>query len=67
MLSSPTKSGTGVSEAVELELDETVVVVVVPVPVHPEIVDVEQVVCVIIATVELLVPPDKNEVEREIV
>ena len=40
---------------------------VFPVPLQPETVDVEQLVFVIVATVELLVSPDTKDVEREIV
>jgi hypothetical protein len=40
---------------------------VVPVPLHLEIVVVEQESCVIVATVKLVVPPDINDVEREMV
>jgi hypothetical protein len=48
-----------------VELVEPAVVVVDPKPVHPEIVVVAQLVCVIVATVEMLPAPDMKDVERE--
>lgn len=64
-MSAPTKAGIWVGAAEEPELDEVVRVVVDPDPLHLEIVDVTQVVCVIVATVAMLVPPDINIVERK--
>lgn len=67
-LSSAKKYGTAVFPGgIDDVLPETVVVAVFPVALQPETVDVEQLVCVIVATVELLVPPDRKDVEREIV
>jgi len=46
---------------------EAVLVVVVPDPVHPAMIVVEHVVCVIVSIVKLLNVPDKKDVKREIV
>lgn len=66
-MSLPTKTGVWVGTAVELEFDEAVTVAVDPDSLHPEIVDVTQVVCMMVATVPMLVSPDINDVERETV
>ncbi|TVY42547.1 Peptidase S41 family protein [Lachnellula occidentalis] len=67
-LSSAKKYGTAVFPGgIDNVLAETVVVAVFPVPLQPETVDVEQLVFVIVVTVELLMPPGRKDVEREIV